>query len=463
MVSHSTLSRTAKSLVVSLLLAGTLPHASFAQDAPKKELSERVSSGLAKLSELMEAKSYDAALAIINPLIPTSPPNSYDLALLSQIKAQLLLMKSDFQASIPPLETAYNLGKQYGYFDNRQLLELGYYLAQLYYQEGSGAKDPAMQRAALDKAYNYIRSYLAESESVNPDAQVFAASLLYTRATLDPENVDKTLLKQAQDQAQEGLYSSIKPRDNFYVLILAALQQFGKNEQAAELLELLVSQQPDNRQYWQQLAASYLNLAAEAEAAGEPKRVRQYNIRTIVTIERAQELGIMTDPKDNFNLVGLYFNIERFDDAIVLLEKGLADGSIEGTQRNWELLSSSYQQVRKELKAVEVLKRASEIFPDAGSLEFQIANIYYSIDKLKEAYQHGLTALEKGNLSNPPQVQMFVAYLGYELQEYEVALKQATAAAEAAPGEDSTASRLLTAIKEAMNEREASRKAAQTN
>ncbi len=460
MVSRTLLSRTAKGLVASILLAGLLPSAGFAQAAaPKKELSDKVSSGLTKLSELMEAKNFDAALAIINPLIPTSAPNSYDLALLSQIKAQLLLQKSDFAGAIKPLEVAYGLGQTYGYFDNRQLLELSYYLAQLYYQEGSNAKDREVQKANLDKAYGFISSYLKESETVNPEAQAFAASLLYTRAIVDPDNVDKKLLGEAQAQAQEGLYSDLKPKDNFYVLILAALQQFGKNEEAAELLELLVSQHPENKQYWQQLAASYLNLAAEAEGKSDTKRVRQWNIRTIVTIERAQELGIMNEPKDNFNLVGLYFNIERFDDAIRLLEKGLSDGSIEGSQRNWELLASSYQQVNKELKAVEVLKQASALFPEAGSLEFQIANIYYSIDKIKEAYTHGLKAVEKGNLSNLPQVQMFVAYLAYELQDYDVALQQAEAAAGANSDPNSSANGLLKAIKEAIAERDASRKA----
>lgn len=459
MVSHSFRSRTVRILALSLLLAGTTPFPGFAQEAPKKELSEKVSSGLAKLSEMMEAKNYDGALALINPLLPTSAPNSYDLALLSQIRAQVLLLKSDFANAIRPLETAYTLGKTYGYFDNRQLLELGYYLAQLYYQEGSGAKDLKVQQASLDKASTYISDYLRDSEKVNPEAQLFAASLLYTRATLQPENIDKALLAAAEKQAQEGLYGAIKPRDGFYVLILAALQQNGKNERAAEMLELLVSQHPENKQYWQQLAATYLNLAAEAETKSDQKTVRQWNIRTILTIERSQALGIMTEQKDNFNLVGLYFNIERFDDAIRLLEKGLEDGSIEGSQRNWELLSSSYQQVRKELKAIDVLQRASQLFPDSGQLEFQTANIYYSIDKIADAYKHGLAALEKGNLTNVAQVNMFVAYLAYELQHYEVALEQAQAASEANPGTDTTAARLLQAIKDAIAERDASRKA----
>ena len=341
MFSFPTFSRTARLTSIILLLCSASPTLSFSQsEPPRRELTERVSTALQKLSEFMEAKNYDGALAMINPLIPTAAANSFDLALLSQIKAQVLLMKSDFPAAIPPLETAYNLGRTYNFFEPRQLNELSYYLAQLYYQEGSAAKDINLQRATLEKASTFIRDYLANSEKPNPDAPVFAASLLYTRATLDPENVDEALLQEAMNLAREGLYAELEPKDNLYVLILAALQQFGRNEDAAEILEFLVKRNPTNRQYWGQLAATYLALGAD-EKVVDPSQIRQWNIRTIVTIERAQAVGIMTEPKDNFNLVGLYFNIERFDDAIRLLEDGLKNDRIENTQRNWELLASS--------------------------------------------------------------------------------------------------------------------------
>ena len=459
MFSFPTFSRTARLTSIILLLCSASPTLSFSQsEPPRRELTERVSTALQKLSEFMEAKNYDGALAMINPLIPTAAANSFDLALLSQIKAQVLLMKSDFPAAIPPLETAYNLGRTYNFFEPRQLNELSYYLAQLYYQEGSAAKDINLQRATLEKASTFISDYLANSEKPNPDAPVFAASLLYTRATLDPENVDEALLQEAMNLAREGLYAELEPKDNLYVLILAALQQFGRNEDAAEILEFLVKRNPTNRQYWGQLAATYLALGAD-EKVVDPSQIRQWNIRTIVTIERAQAVGIMTEPKDNFNLVGLYFNIERFDDAIRLLEDGLKNDRIENTQRNWELLASSYQQVNKELRAIETLKQAAKLYPSAGSLEFQIANIYYAIDNLREAYTHGLIALEKGSLNNTAQTNMFVAYLAYELQDYEVALVQAEAAAAAENDPNSSANRLLGAIRDAIREREATRRA----
>lgn len=453
------LSPRSRARLAAALLTCSIPVAGWSQDEPKKELSDKVSEELGKLKGLTDAKNYDGALTLINGLIATAPANSYDLAILSQIKAQVLLTKSDYAASIPPLEKAVELGDRYKYFDDRQIQDLVYYLSQLYYQEATTVKDPTLQRSNFEKASASIRRWLKNNTKPNPDAQLFAASILYNQATLNPEQVDQKLVAQAKSEAEKGLLMSIKPKDTFYVLILAALQQQGNMKDAAELLELLVKQSPTNRQYWQQLAGAYLALGGDL-AEKDPKQSLEYNIRTVLTIERAQQHGLMNTPKDNFNLVGILINIQQFDRAAALLEKGLRDGSIDNEQRNWEFLASSYQQMRKEFKAIETLKEASKQFPKAGSLEFQIANIYYSLDKLDDSYKHAHLALEKGGLDKPWSVQLFAAYMAYELKKYDEALKLAEDAAKVPEAKD--AGRLVRAIKDAIAEREAAIKGSST-
>ena len=85
-------------------------------------------------------------------------------------------------------------------------------------------------------------------------------------------------------------------------------------------------------------------------------------------------------------------------------------------------------------------------------LQFKIANIYYGLDKLVEAYDHGKKALAKGGLDNEGAAQMFVAYMGYELKKYDEALPYAEAAKNAGA---SNADRLFEAIQNAINERQA--------
>lgn len=431
-------------------LAVLTPALVSAQEAPKKEISDKVSEGLGKLREMTEAKRFDEALALINSLVALAKPESYDLTILNQVKVQILLTEGKYADSIEPMETALRLGKTYNFIEKRQLLEFTQILSQLYFQEATSTKDTKVRDTYLRKAYETIKVYLSENDKPTVESMSYAATMIYTQATIDPENTNKKLLSEAKDLAEKGLMLSIKPRETFYVLILAALQQDGKNAEAAELLELLVTINPTSKQYWQQLQATYLNLANAAPPGS--RESLEWNVRTVLTIERAQKLGILNTPRDYFNVVGILMNIKQFDQAIVLLEQGLANGNIEDTKQNWEYLASSYQQVRKELKAIDVLKQTAEKFPGSGDLDYKIANIYYTLDKMSDAYTYGKKAIEAGNLENLPSVQMFVAYMGYELKKYDEVLPLAEAAKNAGTN---NADRLFEAIQNAINERKA--------
>ena len=444
--------KTTRLIGLTAALAMVVPSPAWAQNPPKKEISDRVSEGLGKLRDLTnpDAPRYAEALALINQLIANARPESYDVAVLSQVKVQVLLQQTNYGAAIEPMEVALRLGRTYDFFEARQMLELTQILAQLYFQEATEANDTTTRNSYFDSAYKYLKQYLDEAEDPSEDSLAFASSLLYTRATADTANIDLEVLKEAKQYAEEGLLKAITPRENFYVLILAVLQQLGENEEAAKILETLVKKKPDSKQYWNQLQATYINLAGNA--VDNSDAAYRWNVMTVMTIERAQENGLLTEPSNHFNMIGILFNIGRFPEAITLLEEGLTDGKVENTRRNWELLATSYQQTHKELKAIETYERAAKQFPTEGTLEFQAANIYYMLDKMPEAYRHGKAALAKGNLDNIGATEMFVAYIGYELRDYEEALRYAKSAQE---NNASNADQLVDAIERAIEEREA--------
>lgn len=452
-----TLSRPTKSRLFAAILAVGLPVAVFGQQAPAptgpvKEFSEAISKELPKMREFFDAQNFDGALTLINSLLPATGPESYDRAWLSQTKAQILLQKGQFAESIPPLELMITLSDKHGFFEKAQVTEYVFYLAQLYFQEASNtANGTVAQRKPLAaKTATYIQRWLRDNPGTNIDNHVAAASILYNLAVFDADNPDKELLKVALAEADRGLYMTPQPKDALYLLKLAVLTQAGNLKDATELLELLLVKDPTNKQYWPQLAASYLGLASESKA---PNEQFELNLRAILTIERAQKQGLMNAPRDNFNLVGLYINMQKFDYAIDLLEKGLRDGGIENLQQNWEFLASSYQQVNKDLKAIETLEAAAKIFPEAGSLDYQIANIYYSMDKVADAFRHAQIALRKGNLPRIQQVRVFAGFLAFELKEFEAGATILEAAVKDDPNAKD-AVRLLRAIKDIIAERE---------
>ena len=115
---------------LALLLLAAVPVASRAAEAPKKELSEKVSEELGKLKPLMDEAQKDKAkadelLTKVNALVAGAEPNSFDIAYLSQLKAQLYFGKEEYSNAIPALETALKLGDTYSYFEPKIRLERG--------------------------------------------------------------------------------------------------------------------------------------------------------------------------------------------------------------------------------------------------------------------------------------------------------------------------------------------------
>ncbi|EIP99027.1 hypothetical protein OpiT1DRAFT_03530 [Opitutaceae bacterium TAV1] len=418
-----------------------------AQEAPKKEISEKVSTELGKLRALTEAKDYAGSLQLIDGLLPAVQPESYDLALLAQIKVQILLTDSRYDAAIDPLERALDLGTRYGFFEPKALLDQRYLLSQLYYQKSSESRVPAERAALLEKAHLHIRRWMELSPTPSPEVQLYAASILYAQATLDPGKIDLAKIRQSLAEAEKNLYLQAKPSDQLYVLMLAARQQLGQLEAVADLLELMVLRHPDSAQYWQQLASTYFALAAEMK---DPQEVARYHLRSLLTFERAQELGLLNSPRENFSVVALLLTLEQYNRAVALLEKGLEGGSIENTRPNWELLSNSYQQAHQETRAVDALRRAVEHFPQDAQLEFSLAQLHYSLGEIGEARTRLETALGKEGLEKPGQARLFLAYIDYELQRFEEAEKWAGEAAAHPDAKPEDVRRLTRAVRDAI-------------
>lgn len=417
-------------------------------------LSERIGEELTKLQPMVDAKNWDGAVGLVSRLNASAAPNSYDQAFLSDLLAKLHLQKGEYTQAIVPLETALRLADTYGYFEKRNTEMMLDYLSKIFYQEGTSTKSPALQQQYLTKATLYLERIIAESPAPSADTMLFYTSLLYNRAVLDPNKIDQNLLKQAKVNAEKSLLISNHPKENFYVILLATLQQQGDFARAAEYYELLVKKYPSNKNYWSQLMATYVTLSQDSDE----KKARSNNLRAAVTIERAQERGFLNTPKDNFNLIGIYFNIGQYGKATELLHNGLKTGGIENTQKNWELLAYSYQQVNRESQAIEALTEATRQYPKSGQLELQIGQIYYGLDQLPDAYRHLKLAVEKGNLEKPASAYGFLAYLCYELGKLEEALDciRTTLSLPDAPT-DGQLNRLRQAVEEGIRDREAAK------
>jgi tetratricopeptide (TPR) repeat protein len=428
-------------------------HAQSTPDGPKKEISEKISSELGPLRTFIESKDYAGGLALVERLIPLAPAESFDLFVLSQVQAQILLTQGRLTAAIPAMERANNLGERYPQFtDTSSSVEQLYVLAQLYYQRGEESKVPALRLADLERSLSMINRWFERSPAATGETRLFAASLLYNLATSDSQKTDRPRIEQAIEQANQGLLLSVKPSGQLYLILLASYQQIGDYARAAELLEVMASRPDSTATTWSQLQSIYLTAAAESK---DPAYSFRQNIRALLTIERAQARGFLTTPKDNYTRVAVLFNIQQFSLAASLLEKGLTDGTLENQKRNWELLASAYQQTSQEDKAAATLERALKAFPSDAALEFSLAQFYYNAGRIAEAYARGQSARAQPSVEKPGQVSLYLAYLAFELQRYDEAAKWID---DARPRPEVTAASLdplAKAVTEAIREREA--------
>ena len=450
-------------LVALLTSVALLPNRSAAaEEQGPPGLNEKVSEALQqKMKPLLDAKNWDGAMGVIDSVLVGLDPNGYDTAFLSDIKAKIFLQKNDYASAIAPMETTLRLADaNKNFFDKKTILDVVYFLAQIYYQEGTSSKDPTVQKNYFNKSSAYIKRWLQTTPKKNQEASLFYASILYNQAVVNPDKVDLDLIKRVQTEVKEGLLTSLKPKEGFYVLLLASLQQIGDLAGSAEVLEQMVKVKPDNRTYWLQLLATYLNLGGGTEK--DEQKSRESFARAINTMERAQALGLMQTPKDNYNLVTMYYNAGQFGRATDLLYSGLKSGAIESDLKNWQLLAYSYQQIGRDTQAIAVLKEAGTAFP-SGQIEFQIGQIYSQMDnRTAEAYAYYSKAVEKGGLEKPHSAYMFLAYTAFELEKFDEALAAINQTIGSPDGQkDAQAPRLKQAIEDAVKEREATKQTAE--
>jgi hypothetical protein len=462
-----TQARSAKiALSLALALAVFANGASAAQTPPPAppaqppSLSEKVSAEIQKLKPLQDAKNWDGMIALLDAVIPTVGPASYDRAFIEDMRARLLAGKDQWAKSAETMELALQLSDASSpkFFDKNKTLEMVLFLAQINYQEATTIKVPEAQRKYLAKASEYIKRWLATAPKPTPEIMSFYATVLLQQAVADPKNINHELLKLARAEIDKLFQSSIRPKENLYFLLLAILQQGSDVARSAEVLEMIVKQFPTKKDYWPQLWASYLNLASDKN--NDESTARPHFIRAINTVERAQAQGFMNTPKDNFNLVSLYIQVNQFGKATDLLYAGLKSGGIENDPKNWIYLGYYYLQINRNLDALAVLKEATKLFPANGQFDLQIGEIYRQDEKMKDARHHYREALRKGGLDRPYAVHTLLANVSYEVEDFDEALKsisQAEALSDPKKEKDAYLARLKDAILAAIADRDSSK------
>lgn len=402
------------------------PPGAAAAAAEPPSFTDRTSEAFSKLSPLINSEKWDAALAILNDAQSAAPPDSYDLAVILDTKARLLLKgKSDYPDAIPLWEEALALYRRHpGYYRRDDVLQMLTGLAQMHYQVGAALKDRAAQLAHFQRAVALMRHWMRSDPRPSADEVQFYASLLYYTAVANPAQVDRTELAEAERAAQMGLELAVKPRAGFYQLLLAAAQQRDDLARVAEYLELLVALPGDpaaKRTYWPDLVAVYETLAA---AEKSPREQRRRYADAVNALERAEQAGDLASSSDHYTRARLYYQAGDVPEAIDLLREGLRSGGIANTLENWKTLSFFYEDEGRENEAIGALREAEIRFPHNGGIDFSISELYEGLDRNADAFDYAGRALRRGGLgSRRVAAYQHYIWLAYDLRRYPDALR----------------------------------------
>lgn len=415
MKSHSPIRRL---LGLALALVLALPVA--AQEKKEHSFTEKTSEGLKKLGELQQQTPppFPAMLAHVETLITQAGPTSYDMAYLQNIRARILAGMDKYAPAIESWELSLKLSDQFGYFEPKDTNDISLWLSQIIFIEAANLKNPAQQTAQINKALGYLKRHLDNTKKPSLDTQALYAQLLYQQAVANEKNIDHARLKEARGVVEKAMLSTLNPKESFYLLLIAIMQQQNEMARASEYLELFLKKFPGKKDYWPVLVQTYISLA---QSEKDSEKGRDFYIRAINAMEKAQQLGFMKTPKDNYALVTIYITAGQFSMATELLHKHLKAGTVESTLANWRILGSYYQQASKDAEAIAALKEAIAKFPKEGMLDLQIGEIYRQQEKTKEAREFYTSAINKGNLEKPALAYQLLAYTSMELDDFESA------------------------------------------
>ena len=409
------------------------------QASQPPELSYETSDMLASdYKPALDAREWDKALGVLDKTLAKVGADTYDAAFIYGTRAEVNIQKNDLPKALQDLEQALVIDDKKHYFKEKEIQEILYRISQISFSEGTSAKDISVKTRLYARSLAALERWLQHTneKSFTEDTIYYIAVVYFTfgqgTELGGDQKTDRAMLDKSLTWIDKGLRAKAHPREAFYQMKVAGLYQLNRFKDAAELLELELKHKPDVTNNWQQLASTYLQLAAAADEKKDAKTSYAYNIRAILTIERAQKLGYMTTPKENFNLVGIYQNINQYSIACDLLDKGLNDETIESTPQNWQALGGWYQLIHRDDKAIQTFMTAAKLFPTDAEIEYQLAQVYLGISDEKDAFEHIKLCIAKGGTAKPHVGLLLYAYTAMDLQKFDEALKGADEAEAAA-------------------------------
>ncbi len=187
------------------------------------------------------------------------------------------------------------------------------------------------------EAAQRIESWLKNIDSPTAEQRVQVASIYYGAGRY----------RQAAGHLERAVDGVRNPRDEWLEMLVASLYRSGNHASLARRLPVILERHPQEKRYWEQLAAVYMHLNRHRQAAS--------------VLSTAYHMGLLRDSRDIIRLAQLYRHAGVPRMGCEILQNALNEGRIDASYENYELLANGWLQAREKRRAAHALQQKARI------------------------------------------------------------------------------------------------------
>ena len=345
--------------------------------AVSKEVYERIT----KAQEMVDAKDYSGALRLLNSLYNPDKLTEYEQANVLNYIGFVHYNIDDIDNAIRTYERMLAIPT----LEPQMAKQTMYTVAQLYTMEEQ-----------YSRALTTLDKWFVLETNPAPEPFILKAQILY--------NLNRYAeMIPAIETAMEVAKARAKPvKEDWWNLLNFAYFQQEDYRKVRDIQKVLLQGWPKAR-YWKSLAGAYTEL-------GEDEKL-------IYAYDAAHTQGMLVKDTEFVTMAQLYLQAEVPYKAATLLQEKMDAGVVPKIEKNYRLLSQSWQLAMEYSKAIPALKAAAEL-AENGELDQRLANSYLNVGEYGDCVASANTAVRKGGLKNPDNAQISLGMCLYNLRRY---------------------------------------------
>jgi tetratricopeptide (TPR) repeat protein len=191
-------------------------------------------------------------------------------------------------------------------------------------------------------------------------------------------------------------------KENWWGLLNFAYFQQENYAKVRDIQKTLLQSWPKAR-YWKSLAGAFTEL-------GEDEKL-------IYAYDAAFTQGMLVKGTEFVTMAQLYLQAEVPYKAAVLLQEKIDAGVVVKNEKNYRLLSQSWSLAQEDEKAIPALQLAAGMAKN-GEVDARLANSYLNVGKYDDCVGSANTAIRKGGLKSPDNIQISLGMCLYNLRRY---------------------------------------------